>query len=69
MEEPCQWGRTGGWAPVWGRGAGARARGCLYTKMPAELVKKVVDHSGWRAEELGEGMVRLMGGRRTRGVA
>ena len=50
-----------------GRGAGARVRGpaCI----PAELVKKVVEHSGWRAEELGEGVVRLMGGWRTRGVA
>ena len=52
-----------------GVGDGDEGQGCLYTEMPAELVKKVVDHSGWRAEELGEGVVRLMGGRRTRGVA
>ena len=34
-----------------------------------ELGKKVVEHCGWREEELGEGVVRLMGGRRTRGGA
>ena len=34
--------------------------------MPAELVKWVVEACGWRAEgELGDGVVRLMGGRRT----
>ena len=59
-------GRLGSGA---GSGGGGEGQGCLYTEMPAELVKKVVDHSGWRAEELGEGVVRLMGGRRTRGVA
>jgi hypothetical protein len=32
----------------------------------AELVKKVAEHCGWRAEVLGEGVVRLMGERRTR---
>ena len=30
-------------------GSGA---GCLYSEMPAELVKKVVEHCGWMAEEL-----------------
>jgi len=41
--------------------------GCLYLMMPADLVKRVVEACGWRAEgELGEGVVRLMGGRRTR---
>jgi hypothetical protein len=41
--------------------------GCLYLMMPADLVKRVVEAGGWRAEgELGEGVVRLMGGRRTR---
>ena len=31
--------------------------------MPADLVKRVVEAGGWRAEgELGEGVVRLMGG-------
>jgi hypothetical protein len=36
--------------------------------MPADLVKRVVEACGWRAEgELGEGVVRLMGGRRTSG--
>ena len=60
-------GRLGSGA---GAGRGGEGQGpCLYTEMPAELVKKVVDHSGWRAEDLGEGVVRLMGGRRTRGVA
>ena len=59
-------GRLGSGA---GSGGGGEGQGCLYTEMPAELVKKVVDHSGWRAEDLGEGVVRLMGGRRTRGVA
>ena len=59
-------GRLGSGA---GSGGGGEGQGCLYTEMPAELVKKVVEHSGWRAEELGEGVVRLMGGRRTRGVA
>jgi alpha-tubulin suppressor-like RCC1 family protein len=49
-----------------GSGVG-EGQGCLYSEMPAELVKKVVEHCGWRAEELGEGVVRLMGGRRTRG--
>ena len=32
----------------------------------AELVKKVAEHCGCRAEVLGEGVVRLMGERRTR---
>jgi hypothetical protein len=42
--------------------------GCLYLMMPADLVKRVVEACGWRAEgELGEGVVRLMGGRRTSG--
>ena len=37
--------------------------GCLYLMMPADLVKRVVEACGWRAEgELGEGVVRLMGG-------
>ena len=46
-----------------GAGRGGEGQGpCLYTEMPAELVKRVVEHSGWRAEELGEGVVRLMGG-------
>jgi hypothetical protein len=32
-------------------------------------VKRVVEACGWRAEgELGEGVVRLIGGRRTRGA-
>jgi len=43
------------------------SQGCLYSEVAAELVKKVVEHSGWRAEELGEGVVRLMGRRRKRG--
>jgi hypothetical protein len=35
--------------------------------IPADLVKRVVEACGWRAEgELGE-RVRLMGGQRTRG--
>ena len=43
-------------------------KGCLYLMMPADLVKRVVEACGWRAEgELGEGVVRLMGGRRTSG--
>ena len=34
--------------------------------MSADLVKRVVEACGWRAEgELGEGVVRLMGRRRT----
>jgi alpha-tubulin suppressor-like RCC1 family protein len=42
--------------------------GCPYLMMPADLVKRVVEAGGWRAEgELGEGVVRLMGGRRTSG--
>ena len=42
--------------------------GCLYLMMPADLVKRVVEACGWRAEgELGEGVVRLRGGRRTSG--
>lgn len=42
--------------------------GCLYLMMPADLVKRVVEACGWRADgELGEGVVRLMGGRRTSG--
>ena len=41
--------------------------GCPYLMMPADLVKRVVEAGGWRAEgELGEGVVRLMGGRKTR---
>jgi hypothetical protein len=37
--------------------------GCPYLMMPADLVKRVVEACGWRAEgELGEGVVRLMGG-------
>ena len=64
LARPSPWGRTGGWAPV-----RARARGCLYSEMPGELVKKVLEHCGWREKELGEGVVVLMGGRRTRGGA
>jgi hypothetical protein len=33
--------------------------GCLYSEMPGEL-KKVVKLCGWRAEELGDWVVRLM---------
>jgi alpha-tubulin suppressor-like RCC1 family protein len=55
--------RAQGKAPA----AGREQKGCLYLMMPAELVKRVVEACGWRAEgELGEGVVRLMGGRRTR---
>ena len=47
--------------------AGREEEGCPYLMMPADLVKRVVEAGGWRAEgELGEGVVRLMGGRRTR---
>jgi hypothetical protein len=49
-------------------GGGDEGQGGPYTEMPAELVKKVVEYSGWRAEALGEGVVRLIGGRRTRGA-
>jgi hypothetical protein len=52
-----------------GTGVGGEGQRCLYTEMPAELVKKVVEHCGLRAEELGEDVVWLMGGRRTRGGA
>ena len=41
--------------------------GCLYLMMPEDLVKRVVEACGWRAEgELGEGVVRLMRGLRTK---
>ncbi len=51
-----------------GAGAGQEEEGCPYLMMPADLVKRVVEECGWRAEgEPGEGVVRLMGGRRTRG--
>ena len=47
--------------------AGREEEGCPYLMMPADLVKRVVEACGWSAEgELGEGVVRLMGGRRTR---
>ena len=46
--------------------AGREEEGCPFLMMPAELVKGVVEACGWRAEgELGDGVVRLMGGRRT----
>jgi hypothetical protein len=48
-----------------GQGTGGRARGegHPYLMMPTDLVKRVVEACGWRAEgELGEGVVRLMGG-------
>ena len=55
--------RAQGKAPA----AGREEEGCPYLMMPADLVKRVVEAGGWRAEgELGEGVVRLMGGRRTR---
>ena len=55
--------RAQGKAPA----AGREEEGCLYLMMAAELVKRVVEACGWRAEgELGEGVVRLRGGRRTR---
>jgi hypothetical protein len=55
--------RTQGKAP-----AGREEEGCPYLMMPADLVKRVVEACGWRAEgELGEGVLRLMGGRRTSG--
>jgi hypothetical protein len=48
--------------------AGREEEGCPYLMMPADLVKRLVEACGWRAEgELGEGVVRLMGGRRTSG--
>jgi hypothetical protein len=48
--------------------ARAAGRGLPYLKIPADLVKQVVEACGWRAEgELGEGLVRPMGGRRTSG--
>jgi hypothetical protein len=50
------------------RRTAGREEGCLYLMMEAELVKRVVKACGWRAEgELGEGVVRLMRGRRTSG--
>ena len=56
--------RAQGKAPA----AGREEEGCPYLMMPADLVKRVVEACGWRAEgELGEGVVRLMGGRRTSG--
>ncbi len=52
-------------------GAGAAGReeeGCLFSEMPGDLVKRVVEACGWRAEGgLEEGVVRLIGGRRTSG--
>ena len=59
-------GRLGSGA---GSGGAGEDQGCLYSEMAAELVKQVVEQCEWRAEELGEGVVRLMGGRRTRGGA
>jgi len=51
-----------------GSAAGREEEGCPYLMMPADLVKRVVEACGERAEnELGEGVVRLMGGLRTRG--
>jgi len=32
-------------------GAGGEGQGCLYSEMPADLVKKVLEHCGWRVEE------------------
>jgi alpha-tubulin suppressor-like RCC1 family protein len=56
--------RAQGKAPA----AGREEEGCTYMMMPVDLVKRVVEACGWRAErELGEGVVRLMGGRRTSG--
>ncbi len=52
-----------------GAGGGGQGQGCLHLIMPADLVKKVVEQCGWRAEELEEGVVRLIGGRWTRGGA
>jgi hypothetical protein len=40
---------------------------CPYLVMPADLVKRVVEACEWRAGGLGEGVVRLMGRRMTRG--
>ncbi len=59
-------------------GAGAAARGtsmgkakgmgqgCLSVMIPPELVRRVVELCAWRAGELGEGVVRLMGCARPR---
>jgi alpha-tubulin suppressor-like RCC1 family protein len=47
---------------------GRESEECLYLMMPAELVKRVVEACWWRTEgDVGEGVVRLMGGRRTNG--
>jgi hypothetical protein len=49
--------RAQGKAPA----AGREEEGCPYLMMPADLVKRVVEVCGWRAEgELGEGVARLM---------
>ena len=51
--------RAQGKAPA----AGREEEGHPYLMMPTDLVKRVVEACGWRAEgELGKGVVRLMGG-------
>jgi hypothetical protein len=56
--------RAQGKAPA----AGREEEGCPYLMMPADLVKRVVQACGWRAEgELGKGVVRLIGGGRRAG--
>ncbi len=55
--------RAQGKAPA----AGREEEGCPYPMMPADLVNRVVEVCGWRTEgELGEGVVRLMRGLRTK---
>jgi hypothetical protein len=56
--------RAQGKAPA----AGREKDVCPDLMMPADLVKRVLESCGWTAEgELGEGLVRLMRGRRTSG--
>ncbi len=64
FEDSGTHGRFGAGAGAGGKGEGQRG---LYSEMPAELGKRVVEHCGSRAEELGKCVVRLMGGQRTRG--
>ena len=58
---PVQGKAPGTWCSCLALSPSGREEGCLYLMMAAELLKRVVEECGWRAErELGQGVVRLM---------
>jgi hypothetical protein len=68
QSRPVQGKAPGTWCSCLALSPSGREEGCLYLMMAAELLKRMVEECGWKAErELGQGVVRLMWGRRMSG--